>query len=423
MLQDRSRKRSRDKGEKGEGRRRRRSGSRSRSPSAGRRRRRSLSPPFSGPRGFDRRIMGPGANLCCTSLGQHCLCLKRVHQFSYSCASAGFLNVGHSQKYTPRAHANLLTSLTLQVALAGRRVGLAWVAPGLGRLAGDQGRGGAAVARVAQCPAPLAADPGMGPWAVPHPRALVAAAAVTALAALHVSRRLHARSGGIKIQPQPCTDSEIFHVPACLQDSSCVFTAVTFEERQRMVASRASPPRERLTSPLPEARAAWGISAGFERPSAAHSSGGGSDRGSSPVRLMMRPSSAGGEEGAERPSSRSGARVAAAATPAAAEAGSKAWGAHAGWDAPIESAAPAQAAGGAANVWQAPLHQQNGWGGARASAPSTAGCAPSAGAADAVAAAQPAAAAATQPGQPVPGVDLQQKIWYYLDPQVGNLSH
>ena len=57
----------RDKSDK----KRRHTGSRSgsRSPSAGRRRRRSPSPPFSGPRGFDRR-MGPGAHQ------PHCLVIS-----------------------------------------------------------------------------------------------------------------------------------------------------------------------------------------------------------------------------------------------------------------------------------------------------------------------------------------------------------
>lgn len=61
---DKGRKRSREKTEKGDKRerRRRRSGSRSKSRSPSARRRRSPSPPFGGPRGFDRR-MGPGGCL------------------------------------------------------------------------------------------------------------------------------------------------------------------------------------------------------------------------------------------------------------------------------------------------------------------------------------------------------------------------
>jgi len=210
---------------------------------------------------------------------------------------------------------------------------------------------------------------------------------------------------------------------------------VTFEERQRLAATRSSPLRDRPSSPPTGSERRWGADGGA-RPAVSGGSGGApSERAASPARPA-----AGIGGSADRPSGTSssaaavgGAAAAAADAPSApAAAADKGWGAQAGWGTPLDKAADAGAAGasggGAANgAWQSPASdvwgssagQHNGWRDAQAAgaSPRTNGAAHGLGqAADqapSYAATVPAPASALSPG-----VDPRQKIWYYVDPKV-----
>ena len=166
---------------------------------------------------------------------------------------------------------------------------------------------------------------------------------------------------------------------------------------------RGSPPRDRGSPP--DRR--WGGGGGpgdGERP--------GPDRLASP----QRPSSSAANE---RPRSAGGSAAAQAHG-----SGDKGWGAQDGWAAPLDRASDGWGlANGAANGWQAPASdawgvgssgQQNGWQDGRRSSPAAAAeKKPEGGQPDSA-----ARSAAQAQAVDLPEVGDQEKVWYYIDPQV-----
>ena len=204
---------------------------------------------------------------------------------------------------------------------------------------------------------------------------------------------------------------------------------MTFEERQRLPASRASPSRER--SPLgPIGDRRWGSDAGPDRAGAGSGGAAGkpSDRASPPARPAEQGGGGGGAS-VDAPSStpagsRAAGQAATAADPSAVGSGggggNSGWGAQGGWATPADQPSDAwgvsASGGGAANGWQTPASdvwgtggRQNGW---RDTAAAAGGSPVANGSAHGSALPGADAQAAS------PGVDPQQKVWYYLDPQV-----